>query len=505
MSNYLIELSIIHVALILGYGLFLRTERQYAHLRMYLICATLLALTIPLLRLPKLYSRGREALPAVWLEPFPLDVTTISPGASMFGLFDFLTGIYVVVCVFFLCKLIAGVWRLILLECKSSYEKFNDLCIRKVPGIDGSFTFFNWIFLSDRIDKEQPDYTVILKHEKAHATLGHTYDLLFFELFKVCFWWLPTTWFVLQEIKKIHEYQADAYALKTCSVDQYSSILISSTLKSNGLSLASSFHDGLIFKRLKAMKQQARKMSPWKFGLLGSVALILFVVFACSEDPGQKSNDGEAVAGDAHSEARGEIFTVVEALPEYPGGMDALYKYVAGEMKYPRDARLKGVEGRVNVQFVIEKDGSITDVKVIDGIGEGCDDEAVRVVQHAASFSPGMQQGKPVRVRMVMPIIFKLHEEKKNPDNSAQGIIVIEKAEAKNGALKVDANYANGAWHGKVLSPEGDELPGVNIVVTGTTTGTVTARDGTFNLKADESNELFFSFVGYESVRLKKQ
>src|SRR5690606_37700798 len=121
---------------------------------------------------------------------------------------------------------------------KSRREKVNGLTIRRVGNIEGSFTFFNWIFLSDEIDPGQHGYDVILKHEKAHASLGHTYDLIFFELFKVCFWWLPTAWIVLKETKKIHEYQADAAAIKTCDVDLYSSLLISSTLKANGLNLA---------------------------------------------------------------------------------------------------------------------------------------------------------------------------------------------------------------------------------------------------------------------------
>jgi TonB family protein len=203
------------------------------------------------------------------------------------------------------------------------------------------------------------------------------------------------------------------------------------------------------------------------------------------------------------SKMQGELFTVVEQQPEYEGGMEAFYKYVSSEMTYPLQARQRGIEGRVYVQFVVEKDGSLSDVKVIKGIGAGCDSEAVRVVQNASSFKPGTQRGRPVRVRMSMPIIFKLNEGKTNGDNSTQGIIVIEKAESKQGKLKVDANYANGEWSGTVYDEEGGGLPGVNIVVAGTTTGTVSNINGTFKVKADKSNDLYLSFVGYESVKLE--
>jgi TonB family protein len=382
----------------------------------------------------------------------------------------------------------------------------------------------------------------------------------------------------IKKLEKIHEFQADAYALKSYNIDQYSSILISSTLKSNGLSLASSFHDGLILKRLIAMKQQTKNVSPWKLGALGSLCVILFTVFACSEELDQeikemgsqsnmitfdqlpssmqtnlveikdklsfmkvvvaeedkiedieelndldpklihsmnvdKANKAIYIALkkdgtnfdylSEKSKMQGELFTVVEQQPEYEGGMEAFYKYVSSEMTYPLQARQRGIEGRVYVQFVVEKDGSLSDVKVIKGIGAGCDSEAVRVVQNASSFKPGTQRGRPVRVRMSMPIIFKLNEGKTNGDNSTQGIIVIEKAELKQEKLKVEANYANGRWSGTVYDEEGGGLPGVNIVVAGTTTGTVSDLDGNFQVETDKSNDLYLSFVGYESVKLE--
>ncbi|MCE7862738.1 MAG: energy transducer TonB [Bacteroidetes bacterium CHB5] len=103
-----------------------------------------------------------------------------------------------------------------------------------------------------------------------------------------------------------------------------------------------------------------------------------------------------------------QVFSVVEETAEPKGGMPAFYKYVSEKMKYPAQARRMGVEGRVFVEFVVNRDGSIVDVKAIKGIGAGCDEEAVRVVQSAPSWKPGKQRGKPVRQKMVIPIIFKL-------------------------------------------------------------------------------------------------
>lgn len=103
-----------------------------------------------------------------------------------------------------------------------------------------------------------------------------------------------------------------------------------------------------------------------------------------------------------------EIFNVVEETATPKGGMQAFYEYIGKKLKYPAQARRMGTEGKVFVQFVINKDGSISDVVAIKGIGAGCDEEAVRIIQASPAWAPGKQRGKPVKQRMVLPITFKL-------------------------------------------------------------------------------------------------
>lgn len=107
-------------------------------------------------------------------------------------------------------------------------------------------------------------------------------------------------------------------------------------------------------------------------------------------------------------EVADEIFDIVEDQPTPPGGMAAFYKYVGKEMKYPNQARRMGIEGKVFVQFVVDKAGRLTEVRSIKGIGAGCDEEAVRVLKNAPQWKPGKQRGRPVKVRMILPITFKL-------------------------------------------------------------------------------------------------
>lgn len=103
-----------------------------------------------------------------------------------------------------------------------------------------------------------------------------------------------------------------------------------------------------------------------------------------------------------------QIFLVVENMPEFPGGEAAMYKFIGKNIEYPRMAKESGISGRVFVTFVVERDGSVTDVQILRGIGGGCDEEAVRVIKKMPNWNPGKQRGKPVRVQYRMPIKFTL-------------------------------------------------------------------------------------------------
>lgn len=103
------------------------------------------------------------------------------------------------------------------------------------------------------------------------------------------------------------------------------------------------------------------------------------------------------------------IFTVVEDQPEFPGGEAARQKFLEDNLRYPQMAREAGIQGTVFVTFVVERDGSVTDVRILRGIGGGCDEEAVRVVSMMPRWEPGRQRGQPVRVQFNMPIRFRLN------------------------------------------------------------------------------------------------
>ena len=114
------------------------------------------------------------------------------------------------------------------------------------------------------------------------------------------------------------------------------------------------------------------------------------------------------VVQEEEEESAQQIFTVVEKQPEYPGGTAELFKYLSKAIKYPVIAQENGIQGRVVCSFVVNRDGSIVDIQVMRGVDASLDKEAVRVISEMPKWKPGEQRGKPVRVRFILPVQFRL-------------------------------------------------------------------------------------------------
>lgn len=154
-----------------------------------------------------------------------------------------------------------------------------------------------------------------------------------------------------------------------------------------------------------------------------STMIVLFALamcVGCGQPSGQKeesvSTDGakekEQVLeqqADEDTLANGEqVFRVVEVMPKFPGGDAELMKFIAENVKYPQESQDKGEQGRVICSFVVTKDGTLTNYKIIRGISPALDQEAVRVLQMMPRWTPGTQRGEPVAVKYTVPITFKL-------------------------------------------------------------------------------------------------
>jgi len=149
--------------------------------------------------------------------------------------------------------------------------------------------------------------------------------------------------------------------------------------------------------------------------ILASILVPALSVSVAAQVDTEEVKDGVVITEQAPlpEEAEGVVFTIVEQMPQYPGGQDGMMRYLGSNIKYPEEASEAGIEGVVYVTFVVEKDGAVGEARVLRGIGAGCDEEAVRVVRAMPKWEPGMQRGKPVRVQYNLPIRYKLNTSEK--------------------------------------------------------------------------------------------
>ena len=319
-------------------------------------------------------------------------------------------------------QIIRMLWSLIsivLLWSKSNKTVKEGLNIaitsRQVP----VFSIFNWIFI-DQETLNLNDAGLILAHEKLHIRQKHTYDLIFGELLRITLWFNPFIHLIIKEIKANHEFLADVSIIRTPEkLKNYQNLMVQLSTSVDFNILTHNFSYSLIKRRINMIKKPKRSMRRLKLYSLTALAMT-GVLFACSTSPKMEKNQSATptVSKTASSLREltvtalrpdsAQVFNVVEKMPEYPGGMNALMNYLATNIHYPEKAKKQEIEGRVFINFVINKDGSVSNVRVLRGISPECDAEAVRVVEGMPKWIPGEQKGQPVRVRFNIPIKFAL-------------------------------------------------------------------------------------------------
>lgn len=420
MISYFIEFSILHLLFYGIYKLLLAKETQLRFLRFFLVGSTALSLIIPAIEIP-----SKSPIP-LNMDAILLPVVSKSPEATPMNISWYLIAISIV-SVFLLIKFIINLYQIYGWYKKSETASLDQIPIRKVTGLQNSFTFFNWIFIDPGHFENPAD---IIRHELGHARKLHSLDLLFFFILSIFSWWLPSIWLMIKELKAIHEYEADEFALGL-SDQTYAKTLVQCTLQAHGVNLASSFDDAPIFNRLNFMKKMKKKISTWKVASIATVVAISGALFACEEELNNESQEiekevvqvdssvdatqssdlsGEEIVEIIEEVPNDEIFTLVENSAQFPGGVSAFGQYLSENISYPKQAQRLGVQGKVFVEFIVEKDGSLSNMQVIKGIGGGCDEEALRIMRNSPKWKPGSQRGHLIRQKMLQPITFALSE-----------------------------------------------------------------------------------------------
>ena len=403
--------------------------------------------------------------------------------------------VYLFGILFFMLRNIYSLFGLWVLLKSGRREKVSDYVVTVVKAVlivherdISPFSWMRYIVISQKDLHENG--REILTHELAHIRNRHSWDLFAADICIFFQWFNPAAWLLKQELQNIHEYEADETVINE-GVDarQYQLLLIKKAVGTRLYSMANSFNHSKLKKRITMMLKE--KSSPWarlKYLYVLPVAAIAVTAFArpevsetVEEISAVKVNDLTAIVETKVAESSGQllpaqsvpkdsvnrkskvavqqmdelvvvgyaskdsvkdrepVFNVVEQMPSFPGGMEALMQYLAKNMRYPVEAQKNKVQGRVVVGFIVSKDGDIKKAHILRGVDPELDAEAIRVIESMPRWMPGMQRGKAVAVSYTLPVMFRL-------TGDALGLKLVEASGSTAGELDkgVTFSYAEG-------------------------------------------------------------
>ena len=302
---------------------------------------------------------------------------------------------------------------------------------------NASLAPFSWMhyIVMNRSDYETSD-AAILAHERGHIRLHHSWDLLLVDTLTALQWFNPAMWMLRSDLRAIHEYEADAAVLSQgINARQYQYLLITKAAGIGGYSLANGISHSTLKNRINMMLHTKSDRSR----LLKLLALLPIVGIALAVNAEkvvdvryEESQKGiaekkaetaaaftttlkyDTIPGETFTAVgtfepvQGDVFDVVEEMPQYPGGPQALFKFLGENVHYPAEAEKAGIQGRVIATFVVEKDGSISQPTIVKSVDPLLDAEAIRVISAMPNWKPGKQNGKVVRVKYTVPLSFNL-------------------------------------------------------------------------------------------------
>lgn len=429
---YLLEVSIIWLALYLVYLLLLSEETFFAWNRWYLLGTMVLGPIIPLLVIPEIFpvaraSNNNPSLTVDWEMRPELQVINASPSAAGPAWQEMLHWVYFLGVVFMALRLLLGlrkIWKKIPYPLK---KKWYEPAIIEQNGLKQPFSFFHWVFLNDISQYTADDVEKIISHEKAHVRLKHSLDVLLAEFTTILFWCCPPIYLYRAALRLLHEYQADAVASASIDKKQYGLLLIRQSMSGPRIAVANYFFHSELKQRIMMMtKHPSTKTAQVKYLVLLPVLFLLLAAFAQKRtaDPTAYNNGKASIISPSETSMQSDtgIFKIVEEMPRFPGCEElagaerkncadkAMVAFIGNHLNYPKVAKDHGIQGIVVVTFVVDEAGKIHNVQTIRDIGAGCGDEAKRVAESMPDFIPGKQKGKNVKVQFNLPIRFQLDD-----------------------------------------------------------------------------------------------
>ncbi len=429
LSEYVVKSLLCGLAFWGLYKLLAEKLLSYDYQRRYIVFSSFFTLIFPFIRisvLNNLLTRGEFI--------FSIDIPAlifrgdVPGGAGISSVEKLLSGetsivfrLFLAVSLLYLLYILAQIAFLFLLHKKGDVSRVNELEVIINPRVKSPFSFFRWIFLKPGMNKNEIEQVIC--HESSHINRGHSLDILAMSAIKIFQWFNPFVFLLGKSLSSLHEYQADSDVLrKGYRLEDYQQLILSLQFGISPL-LANRLNNSLTIKRLLQMKKSATKRNSVTGMILlsaGTLILLFFISVTGNSKtrsivkekltPGTETSVQVASSSsDTTNQEREVPFLMVEQKPKFQGGDENTFtQWVYSQLKFPKEAKDKGIQGKITVSFMVKKDGSVSDVKVLRGVHELLDKETVRVISSSPKWTPGKEKGEVVNVRYNFPIIFQL-------------------------------------------------------------------------------------------------
>jgi hypothetical protein len=401
MISYLLKSGILLLVFYAVYKLWLENEKMFRFNRGYLLASLVFSFVIPL-QIISFQTALSNRIGLVQLNE--LVIQKSNENLSVISFNDFVIVLIMIVYAFGILFLTARfLYGLFSFYKKTKNNEVQFIKGEKIVLVEEPIlphSFWKSIFINKQEFENGKIPSELIAHEKAHLSQKHTLDLLFIEVLQIVFWFNPLLLFYKKAIKLNHEFLADeAVNVQFQSVKNYQSLLLDFASNKNTIALASNINYLITKKRLLMM---TKKESPIKVVLkactVSIIAVVLMIAFSTKTIAQKAPNKADVKEKDLY------VLADVEKLPEFPGGIEEFYKFVGKNFKMPAAVGKNKIEGKTYMQFIIEKDGSLSDIITLRDSGYGIGDEAIRVLKLSPKWIAATQKGKAVRVMYSLPI-----------------------------------------------------------------------------------------------------
>lgn len=426
---YLIKAALINAVILAFYFFALRNGNKFGLMRFVLILAMVLPLLLPLIPV-NLSHQEHTALPVYVIQIPEVGFVSneILPKETSTNLPPIPVLLYYLITLVLLGRVIYSILTIVRKRMQSvrKLTTYGHVLVSK-DNI-GTFSFFNWVFISPA-DLALPRVDLLLRHEFLHAKAGHSLDQLLAGIFRSVLWFSPLAHKMSKLLSEVHEYQADEAVLKLeVNSIEYSNMLLIYSSKSP-FEISNPFSVHIKNRIIMINKSKSISFSHTRLitGSCIAAFLLVLTVMICPVTGNNTMNDelfkGMSTLLSAQQDTS-TIYTRVDKAPQFPGGENARMQYFQKAIVYPEQAKKKRIEGIVHVSFIIEKDGSVTNIKPLRSVDPLLDKAAVEAIKGMPAWIPGavidktvsskndkLEKYKKVRTQYTLPIKFELTKD----------------------------------------------------------------------------------------------